>query len=103
MNRSGVRGVLLAAAVLLTPPGDAQAGLEVRYAEGLVRGFLVLRATDGTLLADGDLEQVPRGSRVTSHLVFRFKDGSRYDETVDFSQQGAFRLLNYHLVQKGPA
>jgi hypothetical protein len=36
-------------------------------------------------------------------LVFHFKDGSLHDETAVFSQRRAFRLLSYHLVQKGPA
>ena len=49
-----------------------------------------------------DRIQVSRGGRVTNHLVFRFKDGSVRDETAVFSQRGIFRLLSYHLLQKGP-
>lgn len=75
----------------------------VRHKEGLVHGFLVLRTQEGKLLADGDLLQNAQGDRVTSRLVFRFKDGSLHDETAVFSQQGRFRLLRYHLIQKGPA
>jgi hypothetical protein len=75
----------------------------VRFAEGLVHGFLTLRTLDGSLIANGDLIQSARGSRVTSRLVFRFKDGSLLDETAVFSQQGHFRLITDHLVQKGPA
>lgn len=75
----------------------------VRYPEGIVHGFLVLRGADGAALADGDLIQVPRGTRVTTRLVFHFKDGSLHDETVVFSQRGRFRLLKDHLVQTGPA
>ena len=33
----------------------------------------------------------------------RFEDGSIHDETVNFSQRDSFHLLNYRLVQKGPA
>jgi hypothetical protein len=98
-----LRGLLLAWALLLAPSAQAQSTVEVRYSEGLIRGFLVLRAMDGEVLAHGDLAQVARGERVTIHLVLNFKDGSVYDETVQFSQQGSFRLLEYHLVQKGPA
>ena len=54
-------------------------------------------------MATGDLIQGARGDRVTSRLVFHFKDGSLSDETGVFSQRGHFRLLSYHLVQKGPA
>jgi hypothetical protein len=75
----------------------------VRHAEGLVHGFLVLRTLEGALLADGDLIQTARGSRVTTRLVFRFKDGSLHDETTVFLQQQQFRLVSDHLIQKGPA
>jgi hypothetical protein len=74
----------------------------VRHAEGIVHGFLSLRSTDGTLLANGDLIQTARGDRVTSRLVFHFKDGSILDETAVFSQRREFQLLTDHLVQKGP-
>jgi uncharacterized membrane protein YdjX (TVP38/TMEM64 family) len=75
----------------------------VRYTEGIVHGFLTLRTVDGTLIANGDLIQLARGDRVTSRLVFRFKDGSIRDETAVYIQRGTFRLLRNHLVQKGPS
>jgi hypothetical protein len=75
----------------------------VRQAEGAVHGFLALTSPEGEAIANGDLEQVARGSRVTSRLVFHFKDGSVQEETTVFSQNGHFRLLSDHLVQKGPA
>jgi hypothetical protein len=89
--------VIALAAVTYSAP------VPVRHTEGLLRGFLVLSALDGTHLAEGDLSQVCTNDRVTNHLVFRFKDGSVHDETVVFSQRGNFRLLSYHLVQKGPS
>lgn len=55
----------------------------VRYTEGLVHGFLVLRAANDRILADGELDQFAQGDRVTSKLVFR--------------------LLTDHLIQKGPS
>jgi hypothetical protein len=55
------------------------------------------------VLANGDLIQRAQGSRVTSRLVFHFKDGSLHDETAVFSQRGNFSLITHHLVQKGPA
>ncbi len=73
----------------------------VRLTEGLLHGFLVLRALNGESLATGDLTQVTHGGRVTSDLLFRFKDGSIHEETAVFSQRGTFQLLTYHLVQKG--
>jgi hypothetical protein len=91
---------LLGSGMLLAD--DAQL-VSVRHREGLVHGFLALRALDGATLASGDLIQDASGDRVTSRLVFAFRDGSLHDETAVFSQQRQFRLLSYHLVQKGPA
>lgn len=95
--------VLVACATLIDPGEIPAAPVAVRHTEGLVHGFLVLRTLAGDTLADGDLIQVARGDRVTSRLVFRFRDGSVHDETAIFSQRRNFRLLNDHLVQKGPA
>jgi hypothetical protein len=75
----------------------------VRHTEGLVHGFLVLRSMQGELLASGDMTQTASGMNVTNRLVLKFRDGSLHDETTVFSQQRVFRLLTYHLVQKGPA
>jgi len=101
--RSWSLALLLASAALLPPGTLSAAPVAVRHTEGLVHGFLVLRTLEGDTLADGDLIQVAHGDRVTNHLMFSFRDGSVRDETAIFSQRGNFRLLNYHLVQKGPA
>jgi hypothetical protein len=96
---------LALAAMLVVGPGVVLRGdqVAVRHTEGLVRGFLSLRTLDGDLLADGELLQSARGPRVTSRLVFHFKDGSLHDETAVFSQRQQFRLVSDHLVQKGPS
>ena len=75
----------------------------VQHLEGLTHGFLSLRSPEGRLLASGDLIQNMRNDRVTSRLVFHFKDGSLSDETTVFSERGQFLLLSDHLVQKGPS
>lgn len=109
ISRTGERvwstslAVLVACATLLQPGAMPAAPVVVRHTEGLAHGFLVLRTLAGDTLADGDLIRVARGDRVTCRLVFRFKDGSVGDETAVFSQRHNFRLLNDHLVQKGPA
>ncbi|HLX29887.1 MAG TPA: hypothetical protein VKV24_15510 [Casimicrobiaceae bacterium] len=36
-------------------------------------------------------------------MVFRFDDGSVFDETVTFSQQRVFTMQTYHLSQRGRA
>jgi hypothetical protein len=77
--------------------------IPVRHIEGTVHGFLALRSKEGKVLAVGDLFQVVRGDRVTSRLLFRFKDGSVDDETTVFSQRGNFQLINDHHIQKGPS
>ena len=76
--------------------------IAVRYPEGLIHGFLVLRTPAGETLADGDLIQVAHGERVTTRLMFHFKDGSLHEETAVYSQHRNFRLLSSHLIQKGP-
>ena len=97
--------VVLGAALVAAPlvADKAPAGpVAVRHGQGTLHGFLALRDTDGELIANGDLTQVAAGGRVTSHLVFHFKDESVHDETVVYSQRRAFELVSYHLVQKGP-
>ncbi len=93
---------LLCAASLFSAGALNAEPVAVRHAEGVVRGFLVLRSVDsGAVIANGDLIQFSRGDRVTSRLVFHFKDGSLQDETAVFTQRGRFRLLSNHLVQRG--
>lgn len=95
------RGVVC---VALAFPGVSIADpVAVRFAEGLAHGFLVLRSLDGKTLANGDLIQTARDGRVTSQVVFHFADGSVHDETAVFSQNNVFRLLSYHIVQRGPS
>ncbi|HEV8316753.1 MAG TPA: hypothetical protein VGQ10_05065 [Vicinamibacterales bacterium] len=93
---------LLACITVLAATRLAGEPVAVRHVEGLVHGFLALRTLDGKTVADGDLIQNASGDRVTSRLVFRFKDGSLRDETAVFSQGQHFRLLSDRLVQKGP-
>lgn len=95
--------LVLVAALLLWPRPLAADTIPVRFSEGLTHGFLVLRTSDGIFIASGDLLQVGRDGQVESRMVFRFKDGSVFDETVVFTQQGVFTMQSYHLVQRGPA
>ena len=93
----------LGCAVLLQSEEVSAEQVSVRHAEGLLHGFLALRTLEGKRLADGELTQVAEGERVTSHLIFRFKDGSLYDEKAVFSQRGKFRLWSDHVIRKGPS
>jgi len=103
VGRNRLVGVIVALVL-----GCAQLELQaepiaVRYTEGLVHGFLVLRTVDGHTVADGDLQQVARGGEVTARVTFRFRDGSIHDETAVYTQRQHFRLVRYHLSQKGAA
>jgi hypothetical protein len=75
----------------------------VAHTEGVVHGFLSLSALDRTPLADGELLQTADGNRVTTRLIFHFKDGSLHDETAVYSQRREFHLISDRLVQKGPS
>ena len=88
--------VLLATAVAAAP-------VRVRVPEATSNGFVVLTDLTGRTLAHGQLTQWLDGPVVTSRLLIRFDDGSRYDERVRFTQRPAFRIRSYRLRQEGPA
>ncbi|HEX4348006.1 MAG TPA: hypothetical protein VHZ73_10560 [Vicinamibacterales bacterium] len=99
MARVALVTVLLACAAAL---GSAEV-VPVQHTEGLIHGFLVLRSADGTLIANGDLIQNSKADRVSSRIVYHFKDGSLQDETAVYTEHDDFRLVTDHLVQKGPS
>lgn len=77
-------GVLFA--VALTSVSASAAPVAVRYAETITHAFLVLRGATGDVLAHGELVQAPvEKERMRSRLVFRFKDGSLWEEAVTFT------------------
>lgn len=100
LKRRAVAFIFLA--ILLFPGVLRFETVSVRHAEGIVRGFLVLSSLDDAYQASGDLIQTSQGDRVTTRLVFQFKDGSIQDETAVFTQSGRFRLLTDHVIQRGP-
>src|SRR5437016_1792539 len=99
--RSRVIAILLACATMLQPSALFAELIPVRHTEGLIHGFLVVRSLEGKAVADGQMTQDARGDRVTNHLIFRFKDGSVYEDTTIFSQRGTFRLVSDHLILRG--
>src|SRR5437660_8360728 len=101
--RSTLIAILLACAAMLQPNALFADMIPVRHTEGLIHGFLVVRTLEGKAFADGQMTQDARGDRVTTHLIFRFKDGSIYEDTTIFSQHGTFRLLSTHLIRRGPS
>src|SRR6266516_2418877 len=107
LQRSGARSrliaILLAYAAMLQPSALFAEMIPVRHTEGLIHGFLLVLSFEGKALADGQMTQDAHGDRVSNHLIFRFKDGSIYEDTTVFSQRGTFRLLSDHLILKGPS
>jgi hypothetical protein len=101
--RSRLMAILLGCAATLQPSALFADLIPVRHTEGLIHGFLVVRTLQGKAVADGQMTQDARGDHVTNHLIFRFKDGSIYDDKTIFSQRGTFRLLSDHLVRRGPS
>jgi hypothetical protein len=94
-------GLLILA--LFSPVALLQAQqIPVKHLAGTSHGFLLLRADDGKPLATGDSIQTVQGNRVTSHLTFRFQDGSIDDDITVFSQHRRLRLISDHHLQKGP-
>lgn len=94
---------LVTLAVLPGNPASA-APMTVRYAETITHAFLAIRAADGNVIAHGELVQAPGAKRRwDSRLVFRFKDGSLWDEKIAFTQDKVFRLMSYHHVERGPS
>jgi hypothetical protein len=103
MIRAAASGLVATLILLLGSCPVAAEPVAVRYTEGVMRGFPVLRSQSGEKLARGELVQVAQGDVVDSRLTFNFKDGSIYDEHVVFSQKNVFTLLRYHIVQRGPS
>src|SRR5215470_15672353 len=95
--------LLMVTAALLYPSFTRAETVAVRFAEGVAHGFPILRSVDGEEIAAGEFTQVSRDDIVESRFVFRFRDGSLYDESVVFSQRGVFRLERYSIVQRGPS
>ena len=87
MVRATVGALLFAVSFVVGAVPVTAEPVTVRFTEGIMRGFPVLRSQSGEKLAQGELVQVPRGDVVESRLIFRFKDGSIYDERVVFSQR----------------
>ncbi|MBI2203346.1 MAG: hypothetical protein HYU41_05785 [Candidatus Rokubacteria bacterium] len=105
MRRRTLLASLLAVAATVALSGAAAWAepVTVRFAEGITRAFPVLKSVDGLTLAHGEIVQIARGDQVDSRLMFRYTDGSHYEERVVFSQRGVFTLVTYRLRQHGPS
>ena len=63
---------------------------------------MVARSEDGKTIGSGEFSQDVQGDEVTMRLTYRFMDRSIDDETTTYRQQGTFRLVRDHHIQKGP-
>jgi len=91
-----------AAALLLSARATPGEPVRMRYPEGPSHGFVVL-SESGRTIAHGELIQWLERRVIASRLIYRFDNGSLYDEVVRFTQQPVFRIQSYHLVQRGPS
>jgi hypothetical protein len=103
LQKGATAGLLVLMSALFWQRSLAAAPVPVRFAEGSLHGFLMLSTPEEVLIASGDLLQVGRDGEVKSRLVFRFKDGSVFDERVVFTQRNVITMQSYRLVQRGPA
>jgi hypothetical protein len=90
------------ATLLVARPCSADL-VRMRYPEGPAHGYLVMSDESGHPIAHGELIQWLEKRLIASRLVFRYEDGSLYDEVVRFTQQPTFRVMAYHLIQRGPS
>jgi len=94
--------IVVLVAVLPSSRPAVAAPVSVRFVEGVTHGFLILRSVNGVPIASGDLLQSVKGGVIESRMIFRFKDGSIFDEAVVFTQERVFTLQSYRLGQRGP-
>ena len=63
---------------------------------------MVARSETGKIIARVEFTEDVLGDEVTMRLTYHFVDGSIDDETTTYGQQGTFRLVRNHHIQKGP-
>jgi hypothetical protein len=98
------RSKIVVAALLAISLGTAALAetISVRHIQLPMHRFMTARSEDGKTIASGEFSQVVQGDEVTMRLTYSFVDGSIDDETTTYRQQGTFRLVRYHHLQKGP-
>jgi hypothetical protein len=98
------RSRLLVAVFLAITLGTAAHAeqISVKHIQLPMHGFMVARSETGKIVARVEFAQDVQGDEVTMRLTHRFVDGSIDDETTTYRQQGTFRLVRNHHIQKGP-
>src|SRR5580692_4877019 len=76
--------------------------ISVRHIQRPMHRFMVARSDAGKIIASGEFSQVVQEDEVTMRLTYKFLNGSIDDETTTYRQQGTFRLVRNHHIEKGP-
>ncbi|HEY0308866.1 MAG TPA: hypothetical protein VGB94_11955 [Acidobacteriaceae bacterium] len=85
---------------MLGPVAPAER-IAVKHIQLPKHGFMVARSEAGKIIAQVEFSQVLQGDEVTMRLTYHFIDGSIDDETTTYKQQGTFRFVSNHHIQKG--
>jgi hypothetical protein len=101
MERSNCLLAGLLAISLYRPVARAEQ-ITVKHIQLPMHRFMVARSDAGKIIANVEFSQAVQGDQVTMHVIYRFVDGSIDDEETAYTQQGTFRLVRNHHVQKGP-
>ena len=93
---------LVAAFLTIVLSAEAPAEqVSVKHIQLPMHSSMVVRTETGKIIARVEFTQVVQGDEVTMRLTYHFVDGSLDDETTTYRQQGAFRLVRNHHIQKG--
>jgi hypothetical protein len=87
--------------ILLSTAAPAQQ-ISVQHIQLPKHEFMEARSETGKIVARVEFTEGVQGDEVTMRLTYRFVDGSIDDETTTYRQQGTFRLVRNHHIQKGP-
>lgn len=101
MERSNWLVAGLLAISLCCPPAHGEQ-ITVRHVQLPMHRFMVARSESGQIIANVEFSQAVQSDQVTMHVIYRFVDGSIDDEETTYTQQGTFRLVRNHHIQKGP-
>jgi hypothetical protein len=101
IRRTTISLLALTSLFLATGSGVAEQ-IKVKYPQGVLHGFVVVRTEEGKKIGVGDFQQTVSGTQVTVKMALHLEDGSVFEDTSVFSQRAAFRLISDHFLEKGP-
>ena len=93
--------VIALLAILLGVSAHAEK-ISAQHVQLPMHASMVTRNEAGKIIAHVEVSQVVQGDEVTIRRTYHFLDGSFDEDTTTFTQQGAFRLIRDHEIQKGP-